>query len=141
MSNRLDPVGRLHLPRRSTMLRISLVAALLLTAAGVLYADPGSAEVPVAAPTADPDRLPIPDGLVGVPVRLAEPTALAVLRTGDRVDLLAVRDTAPDRVAGGAAVLAVDHTAAAVLLALTPEAAAGVVSAPDATSFAVIVRS
>jgi hypothetical protein len=146
MSNRLDPVGRLRLPRRSTMLRISLVAALLLTAAGVLYAgpqdsaDPGRRPV-AAVPTADPDRLPIPDGLVGVPVPLAEPTALAVLRAGDHVDLLAIAGAEPAPVAGDAAVLAVDHAAAAVLLALTPDQASEVVSAPDTTRFAVIVRS
>lgn len=153
MSNRLDPVGRLRLPRRSTMLRLSLAAALLLTAAGVLYADPADPAAPAPTPPAQAptppaeDRLSIPDGLVGVPVPLAEPTALAVLRAGDRVDLLAVRgaDTAdpagPAAVAGGAAVLAVDHGAAAVLLALTPAQAGEVVSAPGGTRFAVIVRS
>lgn len=131
------------------MLRLSLAAALLLTAAGVLYADPADPAdhadpaAPAPAPGAE-DRLPIPDGLVGVPVTLDEPTALTVLRAGDRVDLLAVPDpdaAGPAALASGAAVLAVDLAAAAVLLALTPGQADDVVSVPAGTRFAVIVRS
>lgn len=146
------------------MVRLGLAAVLLLTAAGVLYADPAEPDPAAPAPAGD-GRLSIPDGLVGVPVTLAEPTALTVLRAGDRVDLLAVRGAGAgpaadaarlggaDGVTGGDAgagtralareafVLAVDHAAAVVLLALTPGQAGTVVSVPGGTRFAVIVRS
>jgi hypothetical protein len=168
---RLDPFRRLRPPRRSTTLRVALVAVLLLTAAGLVYSGgdasggvdqdtgPAAGGTP-ASPTAwvspgappgdeagdgggDGSRQPIPDGMVGLPVPLGEPAALAVLRTGDRVDLLAVPATGgdPAPLADGAAVLAVDHASAAVLLALTPDQAREVVAAPAATRFAVIVRS
>lgn len=165
---RLDPVGRLRLPRRATTVRAVLVAALLLTAAGVLYAgddpEPAGAESP-AAGTATPDRpapdpsttpgtrldvdarLPIPDGMVGVPVPLGDPAALAMLRPGDRVDLLAV-PAADGGATGGdlvplaeaAPVLAVDTATAALLLALTPEQGRAAVSASTTGTFAIIVR-
>jgi hypothetical protein len=149
---RLDPVGRLRLPRRATMLRLAIAAGLLLTAAGVLYAggDPGSADPapPLATgrpePATEPDgRLPIPDGMVGVPVTPGDPASLAMLHPGDRVDLLAVAAAGgggAERLAGGAPVLAVDHSAAALLLALTPEQGQAVVSAPAGTRFAILVR-
>jgi hypothetical protein len=168
---RLDPVGKLRLPRRATLLRTGLVAALLLTAAGVLYTGqggpaPDGAPSPPATPgplagsagagpgapgadsgpgaTAGGTRLPIPDGLVGVPVSLGDPSSLAVLRPGDRIDLLAVPAAGgePVGLATGALVLAVDRTAAALLLALTPEQGREVVSVPaTTTSFVVVVHS
>jgi hypothetical protein len=168
---RLDPVRRLRPPRRSTTLRVALVAVLLLTAAGLVHsggdaagdtggldqdtgpaaggttASPTAWVTPGAQPGAEPgegdgSRQPIPDGMVGLPVPLGEPAALAVLRAGDRVDLLAVPASGgdPAPMADGAAVLAVDHASAAVLLALTPDQARDVVAAPAATRFAVIVR-
>ena len=194
-ADRLDPVGRLRLPRRPTLVRATLVAALLLTAAGVLYAgaepaqpasgtptgpdpgaegssDPGApgtgpsepsrpadpgfgfgfgATDPTGAadaewpghPPGGPERLPIPPGLVGVPVALGDPGRLAVLRPGDRVDLLAVPAAGgePVRLASGAPVLAVDHAAATLLLAVTPEQGRAVLAEPAAsTTFAVIIR-
>jgi hypothetical protein len=156
------------------MLRTGLVAALLLTAAGVLYAGGGDparegAPGPAATPelpagasgagtdpatypgpelgsgsVADGARLPIPDGLVGVPVSLGDPSSLAVLRPGDRIDLLAVPAAGgePVGLATGARVLAVDRTAAALLLALTPDQGRAVVSVPaTTTSFVVVVHS
>jgi hypothetical protein len=163
-ADRLDPVGRLRLPRRPTLVRATLVAALLLTAAGVLYAgaeparpgsgtatDPADPAGPAAAadtappghPPGTPERLPIPPGLVGVPVALGDPGRLAVLRPGDRVDLLAVPAAGgePVRLASGAPVLAVDHAAATLLLAVTPEQGRAVLAEPAAsTTFAVIIR-
>jgi hypothetical protein len=165
-ADRLDPVGRLRLPRRPTLVRAVLVAGLLLTAAGVLYAggDPPAPPAPAAeraepapgpgratpdqprpaeGPPAGPQRLPIPAGRVGVPVSLGDPARVAVLRPGDRVDLLAVPTAGGDPVplATGSPVLAVDHAAAILLLGLTPEQGRAVLATPAATTtFAVIVR-
>jgi hypothetical protein len=144
-SARLDPVGRLRLPRRATLLRLAAAAALLLTAAGVLYAGdraPAPATPPAATTAAGPGgRLPVPAGAVGVPVTIADPAGLALLLPGDRVELFAVPDGgSPDRVAGDTPVLAVDRAAAALLLALTPEQGRTVVAAPAGTTFAVLVR-
>lgn len=156
MTTKLDPVGRLRLPRRATTIRAALVTVLLLTAAGVLYArdDPAPAPAPARAdppatvapepgPAPDPEaRLPIPDGLVGVTVPLGDPASLAMLRPGDRVDLLAIPAAGgePVPLAAAAAVLAVDPAAAALLLALTPEQGRAAVSASTTGTFAVIVR-
>ena len=117
-AHRLDPV-RFRPPRLRSLLRYAVVAALLTLAAGVLFVDPpagtatlagcrtgspsGPSESPSDAPSDSPsgasagDRraaLPVPSGLVGVPVQLAEPATAAVLRPGDRVDLIA-RTTHP----------------------------------------------
>jgi hypothetical protein len=149
-------------PRTSTLLRAAVVAALLTIAAGVLYSQepaacpsaPAAAGATAAHPTAAPptDRpLPIPHGLVGVPVRLAEPAALAVVRPGGRVDLLAVPSVGnrmasgrPGVVAPSALVLDVladeSEAPSAVLLALDPEQAQRTVALPDTTRFAVILR-
>lgn len=160
---RLDPVGRLRLPRRATLLRLAAAALLLLTAAGALYAGdrgpagdrepagdrgPAEAATPASGATGTPfppaagQRLAIPDGAVGVPVTLGDPAGLAVLRPGDRVDLFAVPAAGgePDRVAGDTPVLAVDRSAAALLLALTPAQGRAVVSARAGTVFAVLLR-
>lgn len=153
---RLDPVGRLRLPRRTTTLRLALVAVLLLTAAGLLYSgggrEAGSPAGPVTGrptttvaagpPDDDAVRQPIPDGMVGVPVPLAEPAALAVLHPGDRVDLLSVPAAGgePVPVAGDAAVLAVDRAGGSVLLALSEEQARSALSASADARFAVVVR-
>ncbi|WP_244317109.1 flagellar biosynthesis protein FlgA [Micromonospora terminaliae] len=94
--------------------------------------------------------LPLPAGAVGVPVRLAEPAALAVLRPGARVDLLVV----PAGGAAGTATLlapralvldvvgaagAVDGSSA-LYLALRPEQAQRAVALPEGSRFAVVVR-
>jgi hypothetical protein len=168
----LAPARRAWLPRRCTLLRLSVVAVLLLTAAGVLHAGAAGGRVdadpPLAADTAEradqrqtgaagaaadhrldvagvpavPERLPVPAGLVGVPVRLGDPAGLAVLRPGDRVDLLAVApgEAPPVTVASAASVLAVDRPGAALLLALTPAQGRTVLAIPTDASLAVIVR-
>lgn len=95
-TERLDPV-RLRPPRLRPLLRYALVAALLALAAGVLLlerpAPAGSARcpaVPRSSPSPAGDRtLAVPPGTVGVPVQLAEPATAAVLRPGDRVDVVA----------------------------------------------------
>lgn len=165
-------------PRTTTVLRAAVVAALLTVAAGVLYSQeppacpssPAAADTTADSPTmpgptmagaaghtgagptsasGDAVPLPIPRGLVGVPVRLAEPAALAVVRPGRRVDLLAVPATSnraaqPSVVAPAALVLDVlageGDSPSAILLALGPEQARRTVALPDTTRFAVILR-
>ncbi len=170
----LRPVRWRGLPRGRTLLRVALVAVLLGLAAAVLQTPGGCppGAVPAVAPTptgdvpaggglpagagapAGGDRraaaLPLPAGAVGVPVRLAEPAALAVLRPGARVDLLVV----PAGGAAGAATLlapralvldvvgaagAVDGSSA-LYLALRPEQAQRAVGLPEGSRFAVVVR-
>ena len=88
---------------------------------------------------------PVPLGRVGVPVRLAEPTALTLLHPGDRVDLLRVDGTgrSTSTVATGAPVLDVtgagDPTAGGLLLALRPDEARAAVAA-HGPGFAVLIR-
>ncbi|MFR9777080.1 flagellar biosynthesis protein FlgA [Micromonospora sp. MS34] len=163
----LRPVRWRGLPRGGTLLRVGLVAVLLGLAAAVLSTPAGcpppdtgragSAPVP-PRPTGSPatpdsgrpTALPLPSGSVGVPVRLAEPAALAVLRPGARVDLLVV----PAGGAAGEATLlapralvldvvgavgAVDGSSA-LYLALRPEQAQRAVGVPADSRFAVVVR-
>ena len=86
---------------------------------------------------------------MGVPVRLAEPAALAVLHPGARVDLLVV----PAGGAAGAAVLLATRAlvldvvganaadgSSALYLALRPEQAQRAVGLPEGSRFAVVVR-
>ncbi|MEV4630749.1 flagellar biosynthesis protein FlgA [Micromonospora sp. NPDC049523] len=109
-------------------------------------ADPGAPDDP---PSAAGAALPLPAGTVGVPIRLAEPAALTVVRPGTRVDLLAtdgVRSTGPALVAARAlvlGVLAADPTVdgpGALYLALPPGEAHRAVALPDGTRFAVVIR-
>jgi|GEM_PF-3424881 hypothetical protein len=105
--------------------------------AGTRRPSPGTAQRPPA----------VPAGTVGVPVRLAEPAALAVARPGIRVDLLAVAGgnsaVKPTVVANRALVLAVlteEDSAGALYLALKPDEARRAVVLPDTTRFAIIVQ-
>jgi hypothetical protein len=178
---RLDPV-RWRRPGRGTLLRLAAVAALLATAAAVLWSPPkqscvtGAAVTPMvsgatgnpstagakggagaaqassdgnsggAAPTTDGGAGPaVPEGSVGVPIRLADPTALGLVRPGNRVDLLRIDDAGgrPTSVAGSALVLRVtgvdDPATGGLLLALTPqEAGQAVVSSRQ--GFAIVIR-
>jgi hypothetical protein len=172
---RLDPV-RWRLPRRTVALRTLVVSGLLVVAAGALYtgvvpaADgcvaPLSGGSGPAVPTASAasGRLPVPAGRVGVPVRLAEPATAAILRTGDRVDLLAVTPSgSPTAVGTDAVVLAAGAAstsndgltgrdeapdagnapgagAGMVVLALTPAEATRTVGIARDAQLAVIVR-
>ncbi|WP_406038228.1 flagellar biosynthesis protein FlgA [Micromonospora sp. NBC_00898] len=159
----LRPARWRGLPRGGTLLRVTLVAMLLGLAAAVLRTPSGCppgavpatlAPTPSANPTAAPPgsrggALPLPDGAVGVPVRLAEPAALAVLHPGARVDLLVV----PAGGAAGAAVLLATRAlvldvvgadtadgSSALYLALRPEQAQRAVGLPEGSRFAVVVR-
>jgi hypothetical protein len=82
---------------------------------------------------------------VGVPVRLAEPTALTLVRPGDMVDLLSMDETGHGAtpVASAALVLAVtgadEPTAGGLLLALRPAEAEKAVAA-QGRGFAVLIR-
>lgn len=104
---------------------------------------------PTSAVSAQPDdgktgsgRAAVPAGTVGVPVRLAEPTALKLVRPGDHVDLLRA---GPDSTAVAAAALVLsvtgadDPTTGGLLLALTPAEAAKAVS-DQSGGFAVLIR-
>lgn len=169
---RLDPV-RWRRPGRGTLLRLAAVAALLATAAAVLWSPPnepcgtGAASptisgVPTPVGSASRGTNPsggaygppsagagagpgIPAGSVGVPIRLADPTALGLVRAGNRVDLLRIDDTTgrPIPVAGSALVLQVtgvnDPATGGLLVALTPqEASQAVVSSRQ--GFAIVIR-
>jgi hypothetical protein len=167
---RLDPV-RWRRPGRGTLLRLVAVAALLATAAAVSWSPPRSCDAPPSgrvAPTAatgtsePPSPEPgssvgqaraapavpegaVPDGSVGVPIRLADPTALSLVRPGNRVDLLRIEDAGghPTAVAAAALVLRVtdtdDPTASGLLLALTPqEARQAVITSRQ--GFAIVIR-
>lgn len=88
---------------------------------------------------------PVPSGRVGVPVRLADPAALALVQAGNRVDLLRLDESGGGAtpVAGSALVLQVtgsdDPAVGGLLLALTPDEAKHAVAGPG-QSFAVLIR-
>jgi hypothetical protein len=162
---RLDPV-RWHRPGRGTLLRLAAVAALLVTAAAALWSHPQSCTAQAggtpppagAAPPSDAGASPsptgtpagpagagsVPSGRVGVPIRLADPTALTLVHPGDHVDLLRTDDPAAGTtVAASALVLKVtgadDPATGGLLLALTrPEAERAVTA--TAHGFAVLIR-
>lgn len=142
---RLDPMPRRL--ARGTLIRLVAVAGLLVTAAALIWSRPsGCASVvaPARPPaTASARPLGVPRGNVGVPVRLAEPAALSLVRPGDRVDLLRVDRDDSRPVAAAALVLKVtgadDPTTGGLLLALTP-AEAQLAVAAAAHGFAVVIR-
>ncbi|MEV4500021.1 flagellar biosynthesis protein FlgA [Micromonospora arborensis] len=93
--------------------------------------------------------LPLPSGAVGLPVRLAEPATLAVVRPGARVDLLSAApdgaDTEATLLAPAALVLDVlgdgaSDGSSALYLALRPDQAKRAVGLPEGTRFAIVVR-
>ncbi|MEV6843392.1 hypothetical protein [Actinoplanes sp. NPDC051411] len=181
-------------PGRGTLLRLAAVAALLATAAAVLWSPPkescdagavapagsGATKGPAtagadkaankaadkaadndaatsgdtgparagddAARAGDGAEIPaVPAGSVGVPIRLADPTALGLVRPGNRVDLLRIDDAGgrPTAVAGSALVLRVtgvnDPATGGLLLALTPREASQAV-ATSRQGFAIVIR-
>jgi hypothetical protein len=163
---RLDPV-RWRRPGRGALIRLSAVAALLVTAAAVSWSQPPTcAPPPAAGRSAGPAPRSsaaittgahpkvtssagagseVPLGSVGVPVRLAEPTALRLVHPGDRVDLFRVDESGggTTSVAVAALVLGVtgadDPAAGGLLLALKPEEAQRAVATPG-HGFAVLIR-
>jgi hypothetical protein len=151
---RLDPV-RWRGPSRGSLLRLGTVAVLLITAAAVLWTRPTSCDPVIITASSSAPAKPavapgtagaVPPGSVGVPVRLADPAALAVVRPGNRVDLLRLEDDAGRRttpVASGALVLDVtgkdDPVTGGLLLALSPREAERAVAAPG-RGFAILIR-
>jgi hypothetical protein len=152
---RLDPV-RWHRPVRGTLLRLAAVAALLATAAVASWSptrttcadETGAAATPpsvAAPPSSAATPAAVPPGSVGVPVRLADPTALTLVRPGNRVDLLRVDDPDGDATAVATAALVLkvtgagDPTAGGLLLALSPAEAGRAVAAPG-HGFAILIR-
>jgi hypothetical protein len=129
------------------MLRAGAVAALLALAAGVLYSAPRSAAVACPTQTVAPSAGPttgtrVPAGMVGVTVPVADPSVLAIVRPGDRVDLHS-NDSGP--VIADVPVLATlpgaDLGPPALYLAMTPDQASSILGSPVRTVFRVIVRS
>jgi hypothetical protein len=154
---RLDPV-RWRRPGRGTLLRLASVTVLLLTAAAVLWLQPTGCDAPTtvpllpgtgtpapSAPSAVGTTRPIPPGSVGVPVRLADPTALTVVRPGNRVDLLRIDGDRDRTVAVASAALVLEVTGAddpatgGLLLALGPEEAQRAL-AITGRGFAIMIR-
>ncbi|MFC3992005.1 hypothetical protein [Actinoplanes siamensis] len=170
-------------PGRGALLRLTVVAVLLATAAGLVWLRPmtspcsaapdvsaapaapaaaksgsptpdGKQTIPANEPTvpagpdgkpAAPERRPaIPEGTVGVPVRLADPTGLALVRPGNVVDLLRL-DDGGDSIPIASAALVLDVTGAddpasgGLLLALAPEQAGRAV-AGQGHGFAILIR-
>jgi hypothetical protein len=139
------------------------VAALIAAAALLIWAGPETCEPPCSAtpaasaggrpraedtPAVSPSagfRPVVPPGAVGVPIRLAEPTALKLIRPGDHVDVFRVPEAgdSPQAIAMAALVLGVtdaeDPAAGGLLLALTPAEARRTVTAP-AGGYAVLIR-
>ncbi|MEU4618721.1 hypothetical protein AB0G04_01900 [Actinoplanes sp. NPDC023801] len=154
---RLDPV-RWRRPGRGTLFRLVAAAGLLFTAAAVLWLQPTTCATPMTAPQSSgpaapaasasgpaPDAMAIPPGSVGVPVRLADPTALTVVRPGNRVDLLRIDGDRDRTVAVASAALVLEVTGAddpatgGLLLALGPDEAQRAVSVTG-RGFAIVIR-
>ena len=148
---RLDAPRRL-LPglRRPALLRAAAVAALLCLAAGVLFLD-GPRPAPVVPPPSrasaavpvTPPPPTAPAGTVGLPLRLADAGVVAVVRVGQRVDVLADgRVLATDvlvlrAIARGEA----PEEGALLYLAVTAEQAARVAAVRTDTPITVTVRA
>ena len=89
-------------------------------------------------------RSRIPDGSVGVPVRLAEPASLTLLHPGDRVDLFRVEEAGgTTSIAAAAVVLSMtgadDPLTGAIMVALRPPEAEKALASPG-RGFAVLLR-
>lgn len=158
-TERLD-APRTWLPawRARTLLRLGLVCVLLLTAAAALALDPGGERAaehgqpptatsgPCAATPGGP-----PHGTVGFPLRLSDPAVLAVVRAGQRVDILVRAD--PSDAAAGSAVRVAENlpvlrtvgTAGApdgvLYLAASPQQAGDLASIEASAKISVTVRS
>jgi hypothetical protein len=85
----------------------------------------------------------VPPGSMGVPIRLADPSALSLVSPGNRVDLLRLDDEGnPASVAAAALVLrvtGVGDPSGGLLLALTPAEAQRAVATPG-RGFAILIR-
>ena len=92
-----------------------------------------------------PGAIAVPPGSIGVPIRLAEPTALRLIHPGDHVDVFRLSSTgeSPQAIATAALVLEVtgaeDPTSGGLLLALTPIDARRAVTTPGG-GYAVLIR-
>ncbi|MEU7903011.1 hypothetical protein [Actinoplanes sp. NPDC049118] len=107
--------------------------------------DPAPDDRSTAGAPAARDRPGVPAGTVGVPIRLAEPAALRLLRPGDRVDLFRLTGAGQASPAVATAALVLDVTGAddpatgGLLLALTPAEAQRTVAGAD-HGYAVLIR-
>ena len=89
--------GRYRLQRLVRHRRRAVAAGLAVTAAALVAAGPRDAEGPRGHPVADPVRRHRAVETVSAPVRIADGATVALLRPGDRVDVVA----APETAAGG----------------------------------------
>jgi hypothetical protein len=147
----------LRLPRRGPLLRFSIAAALVCLAVLILLVG-GSSTAPArpaagcpASPATPPrPSTPVrpvpPAGTVGVPLTLPSASSAAVLRSGDRVDVLATVAGQPGTVlAESVLVLSVRSVAdlggdTALYVAASPRAARRLAGAAPDTRLAVTVR-
>lgn len=154
---RLDPV-RWRAPRRGTVVRAAVVTTLLALAAAVVWADvgaddrctprearasPDARERSPGPRTADGKALPVPAGLVGVPVRVGEAASVAVVRPGHRVDVIAAPAGRPAvTLAGDLLVLAAsnDEVTAVILVAATDQQARRLAASPPDVRLSITVR-
>nr|BFE67687.1 hypothetical protein GCM10020092_009880 [Actinoplanes digitatis] len=110
-------------------------------------AQPDPAQDDLTAPDAPATltRPPVPAGTLGVPIRLAEPAALRLLRPGDHVDLFRLTEAGQDSPPVAKAALVLDVTGAddpatgGLLLALTPSEAERTMTAAE-HGYAVQIR-
>ncbi|MFI1991283.1 hypothetical protein [Actinoplanes sp. NPDC020271] len=164
-SERLDPV-RWRAPGRGALLRLAVIAVLLAVAAGVIRLRPAATPCTTSAAPAtststsgigtarasgtasaapqESGNPSIPAGTVGVPVRLADPTALALVHPGNVVDLLRLGEAGESSpIASSALVLDVtgadDPATGGLLLALDPEQAGRAVGG-SSHGFAILIR-
>jgi hypothetical protein len=89
-------------------------------------------------------RTRIPQGSVGVPIRLAEPAALTLVHPGDRVDLFRVEEAGgTTAIAAAAVVLSMtdtdDPVTGGIMVALRPAEAEKAMASPG-RGFAVLLR-
>jgi hypothetical protein len=86
--------GRFQLGRLVRHRRRAVAAGLAVTAAALVAAGPRDSDRARGHPVADPLRRHPAVELVSAPVRIADGATVRLLRPGDRVDVIAARETA-----------------------------------------------
>lgn len=86
--------GRYQLQRLVRHRRRAVAAGLAVTAAALVVAGPRATEQSRGHPVAEPVRKHRAVEVVAAPVRITDTAAVRLLRPGDRVDVIAARETA-----------------------------------------------